>query len=89
MTTLNPHREGTREHIERAVSGRHPGTIGVARHFAYTHLPTELQGFSQPCYRVAMVMIRDLPDGPELTAGLRKLLEAKDCFVRAALDRKG
>jgi hypothetical protein len=24
-------------------------------------------------------------DGPELTAGLRKLLEAKDCFVRAAL----
>ena len=25
-------------------------------------------------------------DGPELTAGLRKLLEAKDCFVRAALD---
>lgn len=27
-----------------------------------------------------------LPDGPELTAGLRKLLEAKDCFVRAAVD---
>jgi hypothetical protein len=24
-------------------------------------------------------------DGPELTAGLRKLLEAKDCIVRAAL----
>lgn len=24
-------------------------------------------------------------DGPELTAGLRKLLEAKDCFVRHAL----
>jgi hypothetical protein len=30
-------------------------------------------------------MIRDLPDGPELSAGLRKLLEAKDCFVRAAI----
>lgn len=29
-------------------------------------------------------MIRELPDGPELTAGLRKLLEAKDCFVRQA-----
>ncbi|NDU74057.1 hypothetical protein GWI34_15625 [Actinomadura sp. DSM 109109] len=28
----------------------------------------------------------DLPDGPELTAELRKLLEAKDCFVRASLD---
>jgi hypothetical protein len=30
-------------------------------------------------------MISTLPDGPELTAGLRKLLEAKDCFVRAAV----
>lgn len=28
----------------------------------------------------------NLPDGPELsTTGLRKLLKAKDCFVRAAL----
>ncbi len=26
-----------------------------------------------------------LPDGPEKSAGMRKLLEAKDCFVRAAL----
>ena len=26
-----------------------------------------------------------LPDGAEKSAGLRKLLEAKDCFVRAAL----
>jgi len=31
-------------------------------------------------------MIEALPDGPELSAGLRKLLESKDCFVRAALD---
>lgn len=31
-------------------------------------------------------IIANLPDGPELTSGLRKLLEAKDCFVRAALD---
>ena len=26
-----------------------------------------------------------LPDGPEKTAGMRKLLEAKDCHVRALL----
>jgi hypothetical protein len=44
-------------------------------------------------YNVAVVirataheMARALPDSPELTAGLRKLLEAKDCFVRAAVD---
>ena len=27
-----------------------------------------------------------VPNGPEKTAGLHKLLEAKDCFIRAALD---
>ena len=27
-----------------------------------------------------------LPEGAEKTAGLRKLLEAKDCFVRARLE---
>jgi hypothetical protein len=30
-------------------------------------------------------MVEACPDGPELTTGLRKLLEAKDCFVRSAL----
>lgn len=34
---------------------------------------------------VARSMIDTLPDCAELSAGLRKLLEAKDCFVRAAL----
>lgn len=67
------------------AAGRHPGTTGIARHFAYDHLPEHLQGPSKACHDLAEAMIRDLPDGPELTAGLRKLLEAKDCFVRAAL----
>ncbi len=33
----------------------------------------------------ARKMIENLPDSPELVAGLRHLLEAKDCFVRAAI----
>jgi hypothetical protein len=33
----------------------------------------------------ATEMAKRLPQNPELTAGLRKLLEAKDCFVRAKL----
>lgn len=28
--------------------------------------------------------VEELPDDPELIAGLRKLLEARDCFARAA-----
>ena len=34
---------------------------------------------------MAAQMNEQLPDGPEKSAGLRKLLEAKDCMVRAAL----
>ena len=68
------------------VDGRHPGTVSIARYFAYEHLKTPLRGVSRQCHDLAEQMIATLPDGPELTAGLRKLLEAKDCFVRAALD---
>jgi hypothetical protein len=37
----------------------------------------------------AVEMTELLHDGPELTAGLRKLLEAKDCLVRQALLDEG
>lgn len=70
------------------VGTRHPGTQQVARHFRFDHLPAHLQGTSKACHDLAEQMVESLPDGPELTAGLRKLLEAKDCFVRAALDRE-
>lgn len=68
------------------LQGRHPSTTGIARYFAYEHLPEPLKTVSMYSHHLAEAMIRDLPDGPELTTGLRKLLEAKDCFVRAALD---
>lgn len=65
---------------------RHPGTTHLLRYFDYAHLPEHLQSFSAPFNVLAHEMVYLLPDGPELTAGLRKLLEAKDCIVRAALD---
>lgn len=68
------------------LAGRHSGTVAVARHFSFGHLPPHLKVVSEHCHDLAEHMIDNLPDGPELTAGLRKLLEAKDCFVRAALD---
>ena len=64
---------------------RHPSTLRLLSYFAYSHLPTELQTVSYGCCELAYSMVEKLPDGPELTVGLRKLLEAKDCFVRAAL----
>lgn len=65
--------------------GRNPAVISIAGFFAYDHLPERLQPVSKAIHDVAERMIDELPDGPELTAGLRKLLEAKDCFVRASV----
>jgi hypothetical protein len=70
------------------TADRHPNVKAIARYFAFDHLPGHLQATSAPCAELAAEMIRQLPDGPELTTGLRKLLEAKDCFVRAAIDNQ-
>lgn len=58
----------------------------VAKYFAYAHLPPHLQTVSKPLGELAEQLEAMLPDGPEKSAGMRKLLEAKDCFVRAALE---
>lgn len=55
----------------------------ILKFFAYEHLPAHLQAASKPIGELARLMDQSLPDGPEKSAGLRKLLEAKDCFVRA------
>jgi len=59
----------------------------ILKFFTYSHLPPELQAISGPCGNLAKAMASTL-SGPELEAGLRKLLEAKDCFVRAAVTTK-
>lgn len=61
-------------------------TTDTIRYFAYSHLPAHLQEVSKPIGDLAHRLEEDLPDGPEKTAGMRKLLEAKDCFVRARMD---
>jgi hypothetical protein len=57
--------------------------------FAYAHLPAHLQEVSKPFGDLAQQMVDTLPRNPERTAGLRKLLEAKDCAVRALLFKGG
>lgn len=75
----------TRESLALEFEGRHPGTVHLIKLFAYGHLPERLQRPGEQSCELAVEMVNALPDGPELSAGLRKLLEAKDCFVRAAL----
>ena len=67
--------------------GMHPATAELLRYFEWEHLPEHLQAISRPCGELAAAMAKTL-SGPELTVGLRKLLEAKDCFVRAALPKE-
>jgi hypothetical protein len=64
----------------------HPAVAQILRFFAYEHLPERLQELSKPFHDLAYGLVaRGDLQGPELTVGLRKLLEAKDCVVRAAL----
>ncbi len=67
---------------------RHPATQQLIRWFEFDHLPEDLQAISREFSVLANALLYRLPDGPELTTGLRKLLEAKDCFVRAAVDAR-
>lgn len=53
--------------------------------FAYAHLPEHLQKISKPFGDLAQKIVDELPSNPERTVALRKLLEAKDCAVRANL----
>jgi hypothetical protein len=53
--------------------------------FAYAHLPEHLQKVSKPFGELAELIVKELPKNPERTVALRKLLEAKDCAVRAQL----
>lgn len=53
--------------------------------FRYEHLPERLAAVSKPFGLLAQNIVESLPRNPERTVALRKLLEAKDCAVRALL----
>lgn len=55
----------------------------IMQFFAHTHLPEHLRKVSADFAMLAQVMVDTLPRNAERSAGLRKLLEAKDCAVRA------
>jgi len=60
----------------------------IMQHFSYDHLQGDLRNVSAAVCQLATAMDVRLPDCAEKSAGLRKLLEAKDCFVRAAIEDK-
>ena len=57
----------------------------MLKFFAYDHLRSDMQKDSKPFGELAKWICETLPRNPERTVALRKLLEAKDCAVRARL----
>ena len=57
----------------------------IMRYFDNSHQPPALREVSEPFKALAQHLDATLPVCPETSVALRKLLEAKDCAVRAAL----
>ena len=74
---------------EQPAKAHHPATQDVLRFFQYGRRDWQLEriGIFSQTSKLAHSMAERL-DGPELTAGLRKLLEARDCFMRAAFSSR-
>lgn len=62
-------------------------TPPILQFFDYEHLPHNLQNVSKPFGELARTLAADLPSNAEASTALRKLLEAKDCAVRAVLHK--
>lgn len=81
--------EPSTEANARPPEAYHPAIAEILRYFMYGQRdwPPPSFGVFAETSKLAHSMADKL-DGPELTAGLRKLLEARDCFMRAALSRR-
>lgn len=66
--------------------GALPKREPIMTYFSYDHLPEPLQVISRPFSEIAE-FVHMLPAGAERATALRKILEAKDCAVRAALTK--
>ena len=66
------------------VHGRHPAVVQLAGYFDAERVGVAGRPYAAEIEHTARTMLHAIPDSPELTVGLRKLLEARDCFIRAA-----
>ena len=64
------------------MSGKHR----MLKWFSSDHLPLELKNIVNKFEYLAHQLDCTMEDGTEKSAGMRKLLEAKDCFVRAKIE---
>ena len=86
------HDDGEKKGLQYSLVEKKDGSPPLAdlypilRFFHYEHLPPHLRAISRPYCELACSMARMLPRNAETSAMLRKLLEAKDCAVRASVN---
>ena len=89
LAGINPEDVFTKPDPDEMLKDLHPSIAHIFQYFKFDHLPEGLpRAVSGECYALAASLIGQQLEGPEFTVGLRKLLEAKDAFVRAALAKK-
>ncbi|MEQ1675090.1 MAG: hypothetical protein ABL876_00235 [Chitinophagaceae bacterium] len=79
--------ESQREFNRQITNGRNIAIVNIMEFFTFEHIQNpDLQDVAGACAQFACDILSLIEtDSAELTTGLRKLLEAKDCFVRAAI----
>lgn len=75
--------------IERSPERDYDSLDRMLKWFQYQHLPHPLGSISKLFHDLALEVVHRVDGGPERTVALRKLLEAKDAAVRAALKPGG
>jgi hypothetical protein len=63
----------------------HPTTKHLLQFFRIDQTPEAAQAVAKQFSDLADSLAQSLPDSAEKTAGLRKLLESKDCAVRSII----
>lgn len=59
----------------------------ILQFFAYGHLPENMKLVSRPFGELAAKLVEMLPDNSQREHALDRLLEAKDCAVRALIQK--
>lgn len=74
------------ESVVKDILNNNVGNDPILKYFTWEHLRDEaLRTTSMKFAVMAAFVLENIPRSAERTAGLRKLLEAKDCIVRAKL----
>lgn len=71
---------------DNLTAGRHPAVVKLAGYFDARRTGERARPIAAEIEHTARTMLAAIPDSSELSVGLRKLLEARECFIRAAAE---